>query len=163
MKKNANASKKSRRAVEKKPKRHRYRTRLINPIPTSGAVVKSMKANRPRDTGPELLLRSALHRAGIGRYRLHPRKVPGRPDIVFPRHRLAVFIHGCFWHRCPHCGLRLPKRHRAFWRRKFQRNRYRDRRKIAELKAAGYKVALFWECRIRKNPEALVRLIARLI
>src|SRR5712692_3388456 len=90
------------------------------PEPTSEAVSRSMKANKGVDTSPELLLRSALWRDGIVGYRTHNRNLPGRPDISFSEARLAIFVHGCFWHRCPNCKPRLPKAHRAYWKAKFE-------------------------------------------
>jgi DNA mismatch endonuclease (patch repair protein) len=78
--------------------------------------------------------------------------VPGRPDIAFPRLKLAIFVHGCFWHRCPHCQPPLPKAHRAFWKRKFALNAERDERKRRQLEAAGWDVLEIWECKVKKNP-----------
>jgi DNA mismatch endonuclease (patch repair protein) len=111
-----------------------------------------MRANRRRDTGPERLLRAALRREGLRGYRLAVANLPGRPDIAFPRLRLAIFVHGCFWHRCPHCQPPLPKAHRAFWRRKFELNSERDERKRRHLEAAGWDVLEFWECKVKEDP-----------
>jgi DNA mismatch endonuclease (patch repair protein) len=110
---------------------------------------------RGRDTKPEMRVRRALHAAGL-RYRLHDKKLPGRPDIVLPARRVAVFVHGCFWHRHPDpdCKLaRLPKTRLDFWIPKLEGNRARDERKKAEIEAIGWTVIEVWECQI--NPAGL--------
>ena len=118
---------------------------------------------RGRDTKPELKVRRALHAAGL-RYRLHDKKLPGRPDIVLPARRVAVFVHGCFWHRHPDpdCKLaRLPKSRLDFWIPKLDGNRARDERKKAQLEALGWTVIEVWECGI--GDAALELLAARII
>ena len=108
-----------------------------------------MAGIRGKDTGPELQLRRALHAAGL-RYRLHAKKLPGRPDIVFPRYRAALFVHGCFWHR--HDGCRYattPATRTEFWTEKFGANVIRDHRNQQDLADAGWRVAIVWECSIR--------------
>jgi DNA mismatch endonuclease (patch repair protein) len=84
-------------------------------------VSRLMKANKSADTKPEMALRKALWQAGARGYRLHPKQVPGRPDMAFPAKRLAVFVHGCFWHQCPHCEGKkaYPRANVEFWRKKF--------------------------------------------
>ncbi len=107
---------------------------------------------RGKDTAPELRVRRALHGAGL-RYRLHARGLPGTPDLVFPSRRIAVFVHGCFWHRHtdPACKLaRMPKSRLDFWAPKLARNAERDADKEATLRAAGWEVMLIWECETRK-------------
>ena len=99
------------------------RLQLPNPPPSSPAVRTSMRANRARDTGPELRLRRALREAGYGGYRLNWRKAPGRPDIAYPGRRVAIFVHGCYWHHCPRCTQ--PPESTEFWARKFELNRER--------------------------------------
>lgn len=118
----------------------------------------NMSRIRDRDTEPERLVRSALHRAGY-RFRLHCRDLPGRPDIVLPRYRTVVFVHGCFWHR--HCGCRLayaPKSRTAFWQAKFRSNVERDRRNARELRLLGWKVVTVWECEADRPAAWLARL-----
>lgn len=110
-----------------------------------------MQANRSEDTKPELLLRAALRQAGLPGYRLHWRKAPGRPDICYPGRRVAIFVNGCFWHRCPRCDLPLPRTNAEFWRQKFERNRTRDARNEELLVAAGWEVIVVWECRLRAS------------
>jgi DNA mismatch endonuclease (patch repair protein) len=101
---------------------------------------------RDRDTLPERRVRSALHRMGY-RFRLHRKDLPGRPDIVLPRHRIVILVHGCFWHRhygCPNCTT--PTANRGFWLSKFSANVERDRRAIDALRQRGWKVGVIWEC-----------------
>ena len=101
---------------------------------------------RGKDTKPELRVRSIAHRCGY-RYRLHVSGLPGKPDLVFPRRRKVVFVHGCFWHRHLGCSLaRLPKSRLSFWLPKLTNNRQRDVRNIARLRRAGWKVKVIWEC-----------------
>ena len=110
-----------------------------------------MSRIRSKDTVPELVVRSYLHRRGL-RFRLHVAKLPGKPDLVFPRHRAAIFIHGCFWHRHDGCPLAAnPSSNEAFWNNKFEANRARDRRQVAALISLGWRVAVFWECGARKG------------
>lgn len=104
-----------------------------------------------RDTRPELRLRKALHALGH-RYRLHVKELPGRPDIVLPGHRVAIFVHGCFWHR--HRGCRYatcPATRPDFWRQKFEANVRRDASNVKDLLGSGWRVAVVWECSLRKS------------
>lgn len=101
-----------------------------------------------KNTKPEMLVRRALHRLGF-RFRLHRRDLPGRPDIVLPKYKTAIFVHGCFWHR--HAGCRratTPKTREAFWRSKFEANISRDRNAVEALKQGGWNVLVLWECEI---------------
>jgi DNA mismatch endonuclease (patch repair protein) len=108
----------------------------------------NMSRIRGRDTKPEMLLRRGLHAAGL-RFRLHARDLPGRPDIVFPRFRAVVLVHGCFWHGhgCPMC--RLPATRADFWASKIDGNRARDRRTEEALVQSGWRVIVVWECSLR--------------
>jgi DNA mismatch endonuclease (patch repair protein) len=106
-----------------------------------------MRLVKRRDTAPELALRHGLHRLGL-RYRLGGRGLPGRPDLVFSRHRAAVFVHGCFWHH-HHCYAgRLPASNVEFWATKMAANVQRDRRKSDQLRALGWRVLTVWECQL---------------
>lgn len=105
-----------------------------------------MKGNRAKNTGPELRLRQQMQEIGLSGYRLNWKHAPGRPDLAFPQRKIAVFVHGCYWHRCPTCDYPLPKTNRVFWRRKFFLNRRRDARKRLELVEAGWRVFELWEC-----------------
>ena len=111
-----------------------------------------------RDTRPELLVRSALHRAGY-RFRLQSKKLPGRPDVVLPRYRTVVFVHGCFWHRHRACRYAYtPKSRVEFWNGKFAANVERDRRSARELRALGWHVVTVWECHAATPARWLSRL-----
>ncbi len=106
---------------------------------------------RGRDTAIERLLRSALHRFGL-RFRLNVSTLPGRPDIVFPRYRTVVFVHGCFWHRHKGCKRASnPKTNKPFWRGKFSANLKRDQLVTEALRKARWNVLVVWECQIEKN------------
>lgn len=112
-----------------------------------------MSRIRAKDTAPEVALRKALHALGF-RYRLHA-KLSGKPDIVLPRHKAVVFVHGCFWHR--HAGCKVastPKSNVAFWQEKFDRNVQRDARVQGELEAAGWRVLIAWECELTGKGKA---------
>ena len=102
--------------------------------PLNENTTKSMKSNRRKDTKPELVLRRALRDAGFPGYRLQW-KIPGRPDICYPGRKVAIFVNGCFWHRCPYCNLPIPKHNHEYWVEKFYRNQERDRRDVAELES----------------------------
>jgi DNA mismatch endonuclease (patch repair protein) len=123
------------------------------------AVMARVKA---RDTGPERTVRRILWRLGA-RYRLDRRDLPGRPDIVMPGRKLAIFVHGCFWHGhdCPR-GARVPKANRDYWTGKIGRNRARDEKTRAALETLGWRVAVVWECDL-KDEEALERRLAGLL
>lgn len=108
-----------------------------------------MSRIRSRDTKPEFIVRSMLHRMGY-RFRLHRKDLPGRPDIVLPRHGTVIFVNGCFWHR--HKGCRFsygPKNRKRFWQKKFNDNVERDKKAKRELKELGWRVIIIWECQTR--------------
>lgn len=111
-----------------------------------------------RDTKPEWIVRRIVHKAGF-RYRLHVKKLPGKPDLVFHSRKKIIFVHGCFWHKHPNCPQnRMPKSNRAFWARKLRLNFERDQRNLQLLQNAGWKVDIIWECETRSQ-----RLIERKI
>jgi DNA mismatch endonuclease (patch repair protein) len=113
----------------------------------------NMSRIRGKDTRPELVLRRGLYARGL-RFRLHRKDLPGRPDMVFPRYRAAVLVHGCFWHGhdCP--LFKWPATRREFWQAKIEGNRARDLRDLAGLAAAGWRVLVVWECAL-KGPARL--------
>jgi DNA mismatch endonuclease (patch repair protein) len=119
-----------------------------------------------RNTKPEVTLRKALFRLGF-RYRLHPRDIPGRPDMVFPRWRAVVFVHGCFWHGHDCHLFRWPKGNAEFWQAKIAGNVKRDRRTLDTLVAQGWRVLTVWECAMRGTagfpPEELAAAAARFL
>lgn len=107
-----------------------------------------MAAIRGADTKPEMIVRRGLHRLGL-RFRLHDRGLPGTPDLVFPRRRVAVFVHGCFWHGHD-CSLGVrPRTNADFWKEKIGRNQQRDQAAEVALNRAGWRVATVWECALR--------------
>lgn len=109
---------------------------------------------RSSDTSPELALRRELHRLGL-RFTLKNKKLPGKPDLVFPRHRAVVFVHGCFWHR--HAGCKVastPKSNTLFWQDKFDGNVARDARVTSELERLGWHVFVAWECDLQSGVRA---------
>ena len=113
-----------------------------------------MSRIRDKDTQPELALRKVLHRLGL-RYRLHGAGLPGKPDLVFPRYKTVVFVHGCFWHR--HAGCKIastPKSNMSFWLEKFEKNIARDARVAAQLEAKGWKVLVVWECELASKEKS---------
>lgn len=122
---------------------------------------RMMSGIRSKDTRPERQIRSLLHRKGF-RFRLHVRDLPGRPDIVFPRLKAVVLVHGCFWHGhdCPF--FRLPKTRPEFWQSKIERNRANDERAISALLNLGWRVAIVWECALREtkhDPDQVVSML----
>ncbi len=117
-----------------------------------------------RDTGVERILRSALHRTGL-RYRLHVRSLPGSPDLVFPRYRAVVFVHGCYWHAHGCHRSTIPRSSRDFWSGKFAANKLRDAKKETALLEAGWRVMTVWECSLRgktaRQPEKVAAAIRK--
>jgi DNA mismatch endonuclease, patch repair protein len=115
------------------------------------------------NTRPERLLRSGLHRAGY-RFVLHSARLPGRPDIVLPKFRTAILVHGCFWHAHGGCRYyRVPATREVFWRKKFASNVARDARNVAELRGDGWRVLVVWECALRWDPAKAVLLAVNFI
>lgn len=114
---------------------------------------------RSQDTGPEWAVRRAVHALGF-RYRLHVKKLPGKPDLVLPRHRKIIFVHGCFWHahRC-RTARHLPATRTRFWQAKLAKNVQRDREALTRLWQAGWRVLVVWECET-KDPARLRALLS---
>lgn len=119
-----------------------------------------MSKIRGKNTKPEMILRSQLFRQGF-RYRIHQKDLPGKPDIVLPKYKTAIFVHGCFWHYHKDCGEgRIPSTNSKFWKEKLQRNITKDEANIKALKKDKWKVFVIWECEIEKQLE---RTIGKLI
>ena len=131
---------------------------IARPAASSENARRTMQANR-RVSNAEIRFRRALRRAGLTGYRTSLR-IPGRPDVVFTRGRVAVFVHGCFWHRCPTCNLPRPKANSAFWEAKFLDNRRRDAKAESDLTAAGWTPIVVWEHEIRED---LDRAVSRMV
>jgi DNA mismatch endonuclease, patch repair protein len=133
------------------------------PVPKDERTSVIMSRIRATNTGPELAMRAALCAQGIRGYRLHYAKAPGRPDITFVGKRVALFVHGCFWHRCPHCKSYAPKSNSVWWRKKLDANQLRDQRKQRQLRAAGWRVITVWECRLRTNAKSQADRVRRMV
>lgn len=133
------------------------------PKSSSDVTTKVMKANKQSNTKPEILVRQRLRAAGLTGYRLHW-KVPGHPDIAWPGKKVALFVNGCFWHRCPYCHPPMPKSNVEYWTVKFDLNQERDERKTKELEEAGWKVYVIWECQLKKKTidQTFVKLLPKL-
>ena len=117
-----------------------------------------MSRIRGRDTKPELVVRRIAHRLGF-RFRLHRKDLPGSPDIVFPRYRAIIMVHGCFWHRHPGCKYAYtPKTRVQFWRQKFEGNVVRDRRNERALSERGWRTTVIWECETKNHQAVAARI-----
>ncbi len=134
------------------------------PPPSSQAASAAMRGNKKTNTRPELVVRRIAHRLGA-RYRLHGRGLPGRPDLVLPRRRLLIFVHGCFWHAHDPEACALRRRRPpsgAYWTAKLARNVERDRETRAGLEHDGWRVEVIWECETR-DPDLLEERLAALL
>ncbi|XP_061168538.1 type II nicking enzyme V.XorIIP-like [Saccostrea echinata] len=123
-----------------------------------------MSRIKGKDTKPELLLRSMLHRAGF-RFRLHVPGLPGRPDIVLPRYQTVIFVNGCFWHRHRNCKFAYtPKSRIEFWQQKFSDTVARDTAKEKQLRELGWNVITVWECELKQQAqETCANLLSRIV
>ena len=122
---------------------------------------RMMARIRSKDTKPEMTVRRYLHGQGF-RYRLHVRDLPGSPDLVLPKYRVAILVHGCFWHR--HAGCRFattPASNVERWNVKFRANMDRDARKLESLEKAGWHVIVVWECELRRDPAGRLQRLAQ--
>lgn len=119
---------------------------------------RMMSGIKGKNTKPEMVVRQGLHRAGY-RFRLHARGLPGKPDLILPKWRAAIFVHGCFWHRHPGCRFATtPATRPDFWSEKFRQNVLRDQRNQAALRDQGWRVATVWECDLRLGTEIVDKL-----
>jgi len=121
----------------------------------------NMSRVRAKNTGPEAKIRKMLIANGIRGYRLHY-NLPGKPDIVFTKKKIAIFIDGCFWHKCPVC-FQEPETRKDFWMNKIQSNVDRDKKVDKQLKDEGWTVLRFWEHDVRKKPDAIIKKISKII
>lgn len=115
---------------------------------------QNMRAVRNKNTKPEILARKAAHRLGL-RFRLHRADLPGSPDVVLPKHRAVLFVHGCFWHGHNCSRSRLPATNVRFWTEKVGKNKVRDRRAVTALRKMGWRVFTLWQCELRSLDAAL--------
>jgi DNA mismatch endonuclease (patch repair protein) len=131
--------------------------KLRETLVVAEATRRSMQGNRSVGTKPEEALRQALWAAGLRGYRKNVKGLPGKPDVVFGKAKVAIFVHGCYWHQCPHCQRnRTPKTNARYWHAKFNSNRERDERNQAQLLEMGYQVLVVWECKLKSELEAIL-------
>jgi DNA mismatch endonuclease, patch repair protein len=124
---------------------------------------KIMRGVRSKDTRPEKLVRSLLHKHGY-RFRLHDPKLPGKPDITLPRYRAALLVHGCFWHNHKGCaGGRLPSSNVSYWNEKISRTKARDEKHAKALAQRGWRVLILWECELGEENELWARIESFLV
>jgi DNA mismatch endonuclease (patch repair protein) len=133
-----------------------------SPIPLNERTSEMMSAIKAKDTKPELVFRRYLWSLGLRGYRLHP-SIPGRPDISYQKCKVAIFIHGCYWHRCPKCDLPMPMNNRDFWEQKFNKNQQRDKLKKEQLESMGRTVFTIWECEVDTLSLHMIDEIKRLV
>lgn len=120
-----------------------------------------MSLIRGKDTGPEMKVRSLLHQMGY-RFRLHRKDLPGKPDIVLPKYRTVILVHGCFWHRHDGCKYAYhPKSRTEFWENKFQETQERDLKKEKALEASGWRVLVVWECELKRDVQMVINKIIK--
>ena len=134
-----------------------------SPKPLNDSTSKVMSANKAKNTKPEIMLRKALWGRGYKSYRLNWKRVPGRPDIAYPRKKIAIFVNGCYWHRCSKCDLPIPKTNTEFWKDKFDKNVERDKKKSDELLSLNWIVLVFWECDIKSNISNSIQKIKKVL
>ena len=119
---------------------------------------RNMSAIKSKNTKPEITVRKLLHSMGY-RFRLHKKDLPGSPDIVLPKYKTVIFVHGCFWHRHQNCKYASnPKTRREFWEKKFKENIERDKKTQEKLKNLGWKTNIVWECEIKKQDKLIKKL-----
>lgn len=128
-----------------------------SPVPKHEGISRVMSAIRAKNTDPEIKLKKELRANGLTGYRLNWKNAPGRPDIAFPGRKVAIFVHGCYWHRCPICAKPLPKHNTEFWENKFSKNTTRDKAKAEQLEALGWKVITVWECQIKTDMPGVMK------
>lgn len=120
-----------------------------------------MSKIRSKNTKPERMLRSVLHRLGF-RFQIHRKDLPGKPDIVLPKYRTVIFVHGCYWHYHKDCREgRIPSTNSAFWKNKLEKNVLKDKQNRTSLETLGWRVLVVWECevnKLEKSPKNLMRL-----
>jgi DNA mismatch endonuclease (patch repair protein) len=123
----------------------------------------NMSHIKGKNTGPEVAMRSMLHRDGF-RFRLQDRRLPSKPDIILPKYRTAIFVHGCFWHRHQNCKYSyLPKSNTDFWEKKFQRTIQRDAEHLSAMSKMGWLSVIVWECEIKKNPVQVMNRVREIL
>ncbi|MDR3413124.1 MAG: very short patch repair endonuclease [Formivibrio sp.] len=133
-------------------------TDVVDPATRS----RMMSGIRSKNTKPEMLIRKALHAQGF-RFRLHVKDLPGKPDLVFPKYKAVIFVHGCFWHGHDCRYFKLPQTRTCFWKTKIQKNQDRDRTAIELLKNAGWRIAIVWECALKSPRQKSLNDVATIL
>lgn len=133
-----------------------------SPLTAREKISRYMRGNTSKNTKPELALRKALWREGLRGYRVHWAKAPGKPDICYPSRKLAIFVHGCFWHQCPACKPAMPKTNTCFWKNKFAKNIQRDAKYKQLYQEAGWQRIVIWECQLHQSMAGCLTLIKEL-
>jgi len=124
---------------------------------------KTMRAVHSENTAPEMFVRRFVHSKGF-RYRLHQKELPGKPDLVFARHRKVIFVNGCFWHgHSCNAGKKKPQSNSEYWSRKIARNKERDKKNLSELERLGWNHLTIWECEINSSPDRTRKKILRFL
>ena len=124
---------------------------------------RNMSAIKSKNTKPEIKVRKVLHSMGY-RFRLHSKDLPGSPDIVLPKYKTVIFVHGCFWHRHQNCKYAsTPKTRQEFWNKKFNENILRDKKNLEILSSLGWKIIIIWECEIRNKKINLEQIFKNVI
>lgn len=134
-----------------------------SPAASSEVTRRVMQSNRSSGTNPELQLLKLVRSADLRGYRKNYKSIPGKPDIYFPGLKLAVYMHGCFWHRCPHCKPTTPKSNSDFWTNKFQANVKRDNRVKRRLSRMGVSFLTIWECQLKRKKDACIGRIKKFV
>lgn len=134
-----------------------------SPAPLNEAISKTMSSNKYAGTRPEILVGKILRDLGFSGYRKNWKKAPGKPDICFPKRRIAIFVHGCFWHHCPKCMHRWPKNNQKYWKMKITKNIKRDKDNLKELNCKGWKTLVLWGCELKKNEKESTGKISKLM
>lgn len=145
------------------PVKNAGRKRPGTPKPKTAGRRRIMQSVHSKGTRPELALRAGLRATGLTGYRVNLRGLPGRPDVAFTRQKVAVFVHGCFWHRCPNCYPHEPRTHSSYWKAKFIANQKRDDAQVRMLGALGWEVLELWECELKDDILTCVTRVARLL
>ena len=122
-----------------------------SPVPLNNNVSKVMSSIKGANTNLEKILRKGLYSDDIRGYRLNWKNAPGKPDIAFPGKQIAIFVHGCYWHRCQKCNFSMPKTNIKFWKNKFEKNVERDKNQQKKLLELGWRILIFWECEIKND------------
>lgn len=131
---------------------------MTRPIPlpksrpaSNRARASIMRSNSSTGTKPERMIVESLRESGVTGLSVNNSSIPGSPDLTFDDRKLAVFVHGCFWHRCPHCRPHMPKSNVAYWEAKFARNQARDRKVTRQLRQLGWRTMIVWECQVKSR------------